>query len=128
MATRTAGAAPRPSVSLTPDRFDRLLSAAATILLLMVAAALWRGRSEWGEIPAIVWTHLVTILVALVLTPVMLLRRRGDRLTGSTGAWGGFVRGDGLHRCCELRHSRHQIRDASARFTCCPHSPCCRFR
>jgi uncharacterized membrane protein len=80
MAARTAGAPPLAKLSLPPDLYDRLLAGGAMLLLLMVTAALWRGRSEWGEIPPIVWAHLVTIMVALVLTPVMLLRRRGDRL------------------------------------------------
>ncbi len=80
MATRTVGAARRPIVSLAPDQFDRLLSASATILLLMVIVALWRGRSDWDEIPTLVWAHLLTIGLALVLTRIMLLRRRGDRL------------------------------------------------
>ncbi len=80
MASRTAGAPPPSKLSLAPGLYDRLLAGGAMLLLLMVTAALWRGRSESGEIPPIVWAHLVTIMVALVLTPVMLLRRRGDRL------------------------------------------------
>ncbi len=30
-------------------------------------------------VPGLVWTHLLTILIATALTPVMLLRARGDR-------------------------------------------------
>jgi uncharacterized membrane protein len=40
---------------------------------------LWRGHAQWGHIPPVIWLHILTILVALVLTPPMLLRRRGDR-------------------------------------------------
>ena len=81
MATTTAAAAePRPKAKLTPDNYDRFLSAAAIALLAAVAAAIWRGRAEWGEAPDMVWSHIATIVLALVLTPVMLLRRRGDRL------------------------------------------------
>lgn len=81
MATTAAGTAPPSAkVSLRPELFDRILSAAALVLLAFVFAALWRGRSEWGEVPAFVWPHIATIVLAIILTPVMLLRRRGDRL------------------------------------------------
>ena len=62
-----------------PQAFDKALAAAAAGLLVAVLAALARGRGEWGEVPAVVWAHILTILVALALTPVMMLRRRGDR-------------------------------------------------
>jgi len=81
MATTAAGgAASQPKALLAPDRYDRFLAAAALILLCVVAIALWRGRDEWGEVPTFVWSHIATIVLALGLTPVMLLRRRGDRL------------------------------------------------
>lgn len=81
MATKVAESiAPRPGTLLAPDRYDRFLAAAALILLGFVATALWRGRAEWGEVPTFVWAHIATIVLALSLTPVMLLRRRGDRL------------------------------------------------
>jgi uncharacterized membrane protein len=80
MATSALPSAPPPRLSLKPNSFDRILSAAALLLLACVLTALARGRSQWAEVPAIVWAHISTILLALVLTPVMLLRRRGDRL------------------------------------------------
>ena len=80
MATTAAPAPPSAKISLKPELFDRILSAAALILLAFVLAALTRGRGEWGEVPGFVWAHIATILLAVVLTPVMLLRRRGDRL------------------------------------------------
>ena len=90
--TVAAGAAPKPKLLLTPDRYDRFLAAAALVLLGFVAAALWRGRGEWGEVPAIVWAHIATIVFALCLTPVMLLRRRGDRLHRRLGwLWVGAM-------------------------------------
>ena len=77
----TAAAAPRkPKLSLAPNAFDRFLAVAASLLLAVVMVALWRGRAHWGEVPAFVWPHMATILAALALTPVMMLRRRGDRL------------------------------------------------
>jgi uncharacterized membrane protein len=80
MATTAVQAPPRPKLSLKPDWVDRILSVAALALLAAVLTALARGRSEWGEVPAFVWAHIATILLAVTLTPAMLLRRRGDRL------------------------------------------------
>ena len=65
--------------SLAPDRLERFLAVGAALLLAAVAIALVRGRAEWGQVPWQVWPHLATIVVALGLTPIMLLRRRGDR-------------------------------------------------
>lgn len=65
--------------SLSPDRFERILAITALALLLTVLVALARGHAQWGLLPWQVWAHLATILTALALTPVMLLRRRGDQ-------------------------------------------------
>ena len=64
---------------ITPDTYERVLAAGAVLLLAAVGAALFKGRAEWGRIPWPVWPHLLTIMVALSLTPWLLLRRRGDR-------------------------------------------------
>ncbi len=64
---------------LTPDTFEKVLAAGAVLLMVAVIAALLRGRADWPQVPGVVWIHLATIAVALVLTPVMLLRPRGDR-------------------------------------------------
>jgi uncharacterized membrane protein len=53
--------------SLNTDRYERALATVAVILLSLVIAALARG-------------HLATILIALILTPVILLGRRGTSL------------------------------------------------
>lgn len=63
---------------LEPDTFERVLAAGSVVLLGAVAVALARGWREWGLVPPVVWPHLVTIIVALALTPVQLLGRRGD--------------------------------------------------
>jgi len=88
MATTAAAAPPRTGISLAPELFDRFLAAGAVVLLAAVLTALWRGRAEWDDVPLFVWLHLATIVAAVALTPVMLLRRRGDRLHRRLGwAW-----------------------------------------
>lgn len=57
-----------------------MLAAGAVIIFAMALAAVLRGRADWSQIPLSVWLHLGTIGIATALTPVMLLRRRGDRM------------------------------------------------
>ncbi len=64
----------------TPDTFEKILSAGAILLFIAAATAIARGQSQWHLLPAGVWWHLATIGIALALTPVMLLRKRGDYL------------------------------------------------
>ena len=91
-ATIAAAAPPRAKISLAPDLFDRILAGGAALLFLAVVAALYKGREEWGQVPAFVWAHIGTIGVALILTPLMLLRRRGDRLHRRLGwVWAGAM-------------------------------------
>lgn len=78
----------RHAVSLASAVIDYALAAGATVILAAAIAAAARGRAEWGPIPWPIWAHLVMIGGALALTPVMLLRRRGDRLHKILGrAW-----------------------------------------
>ena len=82
----------RPAKPLTPDTYERLLSGAAVLLLFTVIAAIGRGSAEWHLIPVKIWTHLATIGVALILTPVILLRPRGSRLHRRLGwIWCGAM-------------------------------------
>lgn len=69
---------PRP---LDATTYEKALAGIAILLVVMVAGALVRGlvANELWRASAIVWLHIATIVTALVLTPVMLLRRRGDR-------------------------------------------------
>lgn len=88
MATSTVpidGPAPPRPKPLAPDTFEKVLAAAALVLLTAVAVALAKGRHQWHLVPDVVWLHIATILVALILTPVMMLRRRGDRLHRALG-------------------------------------------
>ena len=57
---------------------DTLLAAASAVLAMAAILAIWRGREHWGEVPPLVWVHLVSIVVATTLTPVMLLRAKGN--------------------------------------------------
>jgi uncharacterized membrane protein len=65
--------------SIAPDWYEKLLSVCAIALLAAVLVALAKGHAQWHLVPAVVWTHLSTILIALVLTPWMLLRPRGTK-------------------------------------------------
>src|SRR5437667_777927 len=77
MATVT-GTAPRVK-PLAADGYEKFLAVAATLLLVTVLTALVRGHAHWREVPWPIWAHLAAILTALTLTPIQLLRRRGDQ-------------------------------------------------
>ena len=94
VAARTIERAPvaRPVSPFAPDGYERALAIGAMLMLAAVLLALARGYGEWHKVPPIVWAHLATIVIALGLTPVMLLRRRGDarhRLLG--WIWSGSM-------------------------------------
>lgn len=73
---------------LAPDTYERILSAGAIVLLVMVVLALVRGYDDWQTIKPLTWAHLLTMAAALFLTPLMLLRTRGDRAHRVVGtAW-----------------------------------------
>ena len=58
---------------------DTLLAAASAVLAMVAIVAVLRGRAHWDEVPPLVWVHLVSIVVATTLTPVMLIRAKGNR-------------------------------------------------
>ncbi|MDM7955480.1 DUF2306 domain-containing protein [Blastomonas sp.] len=68
-----------PVRSLAPDRLEQAMAIAALVLLGCVVIAVTKGAADLPRVPAFVLLHLATITTALALTPVMLLRRRGDR-------------------------------------------------
>lgn len=61
------------------DTYEKALAVGSLLLLAAVLAAILRGQAQWAMVPGIVWAHILTILVSLVLTPVILLSPRGDR-------------------------------------------------
>ena len=63
--------------STAPDRLERALGGLALVLLACIVAAVLRGVAQWHLVPPVVWLHLVTVCIALALTPVLLWRRRG---------------------------------------------------
>jgi uncharacterized membrane protein len=71
-----ASPAKRPSLL---DRLlpDRLLGAAALLLLAAVVAAIWRGRPYWADAGSAVWAHLALLIVVLAVTPLQLWGRKG---------------------------------------------------
>ncbi len=74
----STGEKPRSSLGqrLLPNWF---LAIASAVLALAVIVAIGRGQPQWGRLSPLVWVHLGSILIATGLTPLMLLRRKGDR-------------------------------------------------
>jgi len=66
--------------SIAPDAFERILAAVAAALFGLVLVAIAKGYSDWAKVPPLVYAHLATIMLALALTPYMLLRPRGTPL------------------------------------------------
>lgn len=73
----TVDTAPQPD-PYAPDLFERVLAYGAMLLIVLVTVALFKGRAEWDRADPLVWVHLGTVMTPLILTPVQLLRRRGD--------------------------------------------------
>lgn len=78
----------------TPDMLEKICGGLALLLLGCVAVAVFKGRAHWAEIPWMLWVHLGALIIVLALTPIMLLRKRGDdwhRLLGWTWSFFMFV-------------------------------------
>jgi uncharacterized membrane protein len=58
---------------------NEVLAAASAVLAMAAIVAIVRGEADWERVPPLIWLHLGSILLATLLTPVMLLRRKGDR-------------------------------------------------
>lgn len=69
----------RYALSVRPERIDWVLAIGAILLFVVALSAIARGHDQWQMVPFLIWLHLATILTATALTPVMLLRVRGDR-------------------------------------------------
>jgi uncharacterized membrane protein len=64
--------------SIAPDLLERFSAVLAIFLLAAAIVAVFKGRAQWAALPWQLWVHLATLAVALAITPVMLLRKRGD--------------------------------------------------
>jgi uncharacterized membrane protein len=62
-----------------PPLLDRLLSGAAIVMLAIVLLALARGHAHLAAQPWAILSHLATIILALALTPLMLMAPKGTR-------------------------------------------------
>ena len=60
------------------DIVDKVLALAGALLILAVLVALLRGFEHWGQLSPVIWAHLATVVLALAMAPVQLLRRKGD--------------------------------------------------
>lgn len=73
---------------IAPDALERVCGGLALALLGFALLAVFKGRHDWPAIPFVVWAHLATILIALVITPILMWRKRGDKLHRWLGwAW-----------------------------------------
>ncbi len=71
---------------------EKICGGLALLLLAAVTAAVYKGRQHWSEIPFTIWVHLLSLIVVLMLTPIMMWRKRGDdwhRLLG--WIWSFFI-------------------------------------
>ncbi len=64
--------------SLKADVYEKSLAAAAVALFVLVSIAVLKGRNAWADSSPLLWLHLATVMLPLAITPVQLLRRRGD--------------------------------------------------
>lgn len=66
--------------SIKADLLEKIIAYMAILLLLTVIAAIAKGVGQWALLPWQLWLHLMTIIIALAITPIMMLRKRGDTL------------------------------------------------
>jgi uncharacterized membrane protein len=58
---------------------NEVLAAASLLLALAAITAVVRGQPYWSDVRPLIWVHLLAVLVATSLTPVMLLRAKGTQ-------------------------------------------------
>lgn len=88
MSFESSASGGRKARPFMPTGFERVLAYGSVVLLSVVVVALLRGYSDWGRVSALIWLHIATIALCLVLTPALLLGRRGARRHRQLGyAW-----------------------------------------
>ena len=82
MATQVSGIEPvdEPLWNSRADWFEYGLAAGCLAMLAAMLTAIAKGKAQWDTLPITYWIHFGTLGVALAITPVMLVRRRGDGL------------------------------------------------
>lgn len=68
-----------------PGPMDFLLSAGCIAMLVAMTLAIWRGQDQLTQLNFKYPLHFGTLAIALAITPVMLLRAKGDRLHRTLG-------------------------------------------
>lgn len=98
MATAGVESAPvRKRKPLAPDLIEKAIAAGTVAMLAALLVSIALGWRTWGRVPPLVWVHLLTIATALALTPVLMLRRRGDRWHRRLGwTWAVAMFGTGV--------------------------------
>lgn len=84
-ATITPGAQSRKLWGYKPGPMDYVLSAGCVAMLVAMALAIWRGQDQLAQLNFTYPLHFGTLAIALSITPVMLLRAKGDRLHRTLG-------------------------------------------
>jgi uncharacterized membrane protein len=65
--------------SIVPDLTERVSAVLAMVLFAVAMLAVFKGRAQWAILPWQLWVHLSSLAVVLAITPLMLLRKRGDK-------------------------------------------------
>ena len=91
MATQATSPGKAGSVKLwgyVPQAMDYILAAGCVGMLAAMALAIWRGQEQLAQVPPTYHLHFGTLAIALALTPVLLLRAKGDKAHRFMGyAW-----------------------------------------
>lgn len=83
-----AAGASRKLWGFRPGFMEYLMAVGCVGMLVALVLATWRGRTEMAQLPITYPLHFGTLFIALVLTPIMLLRAKGDRFHRAMGyAW-----------------------------------------
>ena len=81
-----------PRAILAPTTYERVLALLSGLLGLTVIAAILRGQPHWHDASPQIWAHLLTVLLAVALTPAMLLMTRGTLRHRQLGmVWMGMM-------------------------------------
>lgn len=69
----------RYTESIKPDWAEKICGYLAIVMLIILMIAMYKGAEMFAQLPVILLFHLFTIAIALAITPIMMLRPRGDK-------------------------------------------------